>query len=101
MAKLNGAQRRELVAALVDAFPSYDALDRMVSFGLDERLERIAGLARLDAVAFSLVRWAEARGLLGALVEAARNANPGNPTLRAFLEETWAAVPPAADPPVS
>ena len=99
MATLNGTQRRELVAALVDAFPTYADLEQMVSFGLDEGLQGIAGPGNAQTVAFSLVRWAEARGRLGDLVEAARAANPGNLPLRTFATGTWVSVSPAAATP--
>ncbi len=81
---LNGPQRRQLLEALLGAFPSMDALAQMISFEMDENLAAISTGGNIGTVAFELMEWAEAHGRLEDLIRAARNANPGNPELRAF-----------------
>lgn len=81
---LNGAQRRQLLGALLGAFPSMDALAQMVSFGMDENLATISSGGNIGTAGFELMEWAGAHGRLEDLIRAARNANPGNPELRAF-----------------
>lgn len=85
--RLSGAQRRELLNALVSAFPSISDLRQMVSFELGQNLEQIAGLRDLNSTVFDLLTWAEAHGQMAALIQGAWNTNPGNPTLRAFVQQ--------------
>lgn len=80
---LKGPQYRQVVDALLDAFPAYDALAHMVKFGLGLNLERIASSNRdMTSVAFDLVQWAESHGRLDNLLDAALNENPHNPLLQ-------------------
>lgn len=102
---LTGAQKKELVDALVHAFPSHQSLDRMTVFQLELNLSSVvpSGSTLPDA-AFALVRWAEAEGKVRTLITAAVTTNPGNPRLAAFASSvgigaapsTTPAVPPAA-----
>src|SRR5262245_18148613 len=85
--RLTGDQRKRLTEALLAAFPTEAALSQMASFGLDEHLAVIAGGINLKDRAFNLVAWAEARGRTEELIEAARDENPGNRTLRAVAEQ--------------
>jgi nucleoside phosphorylase len=89
LAKLTGFQRRSLVAALQEAFPSREDLRRMVNYGLDENLESFVGAAGLQETAFQLVAWAEARGRLDQLLKAAVSENPSNPALQRFMNGVW------------
>ena len=68
--------------ALLAAFPSQGALEQMLRFGMGWRLAEIASGNLSDQV-FAILKFAEARGLVSRLVEAARAANPDNPGLRA------------------
>jgi len=68
-------------AALLDAFPTRDELERLVQFQLHKSLATIVSPANLSQQVFELVRWAKANGRLDELVRAARSANPGNPRL--------------------
>jgi hypothetical protein len=80
---LDGPAMKELRDALLDAFPTRDALAQMVRFGLGENLENITGNGPLSAAVFELIKWAEAHGRTDELVRAALAANPGNPALLA------------------
>jgi hypothetical protein len=93
---LDGAQTKQLLEALLDAFPTQAGLAQMVKYGLNKPLAAIAGGANLTDVAFNLIQWAEARGMLDSLVVAARNENPGNLLLRDFAEGR--ALAPAGPP---
>jgi hypothetical protein len=94
---LTGKQRRQLETALLSAFPSRDALTRMVAYQLDQNLAAIAGGDTLAAVVFNLVGWAHATGQIEQLIAAAQAENPGNPELRAFAAQR--AIPPATQAP--
>jgi len=75
---LNGPQQRQLMNALLDAFPDYDALQQMVRFGLNENLDSIVSRGNLTTVAFELIKWAMAKGRLEELLVATIAENPQN-----------------------
>lgn len=68
--------------ALLDAFPTWNELDKMVFGALGENLEAIVGQGALQDVVFRLLRWAESRGRLEELMRGARQQNPGNALLK-------------------
>ena len=68
-------------------FRSRNSLRQLLSFGLDVRLDEVAGAGNLKDTVFELVDWAEEQGKTGELLIAAQRDNPGNPKLRAFAEE--------------
>ncbi len=84
--KLDGAQRQQLHQALLSAFPTWPALEQMVSFGLDTELAKIAGTANLSQAVFDLLTWAEAGNRFQDLLNAAGQANPSNALLKSFAE---------------
>lgn len=84
---LTGAQYKEFHHALLRAFPSRNALEKLVLFHLNERLGNIVAGESLSDIAFNLIQWAASRGLIESLLMAARSDNPGNPELRAFAEK--------------
>ncbi|MFP4436025.1 MAG: effector-associated domain EAD1-containing protein, partial [Chloroflexaceae bacterium] len=94
---LTGKQRRQLEIALLSAFPSRDALARMVAYQLDQNLAAIAGGDTLAAVVFNLVKWAHANGQIEQLISGDHAENPGNPELRTFVAQT--ATPSATQAP--
>lgn len=94
--ELNGLQRRLLCDAIVNAFPSYNALNRMMSFQFDLALESIVAPDDLSTVAFNLVQWAEAQGYVKELVTKSLLENSRNPKLKAFADKL---LKPTADDP--
>jgi hypothetical protein len=60
--KLSGSQKATLQKALLSAFRRSGDLKQMVTFGLDENLEAIAGTGALEDVIFELIEWADSRG---------------------------------------
>lgn len=82
-----GEQIRQLHQALASAFPSRAELEIMLFQEMDERLNLIVGATNLTETIFSLIMWAESRGRLEELVEAAYRANPGNPELSVFVTQ--------------
>ncbi len=84
--ELNGRQQSQFQQALLSAFPSKAKLTQMVSFELDWHLEAIAGGQNLSEIVFALIQHAESEGATSKLLTAARNRNPGNPTLRNFAQ---------------
>ena len=84
---LSAQQRKNLKDALVDAFPDKSSLEQMLSFGLDKKLDTIAGGDNLGEVVFSLIKIVEAQNWVEDLITAARNSNPGNLSLKIIAEE--------------
>ena len=97
---LTGPQSQQLHAALLSAFPTRGELTQMVRFALSENLDTIA-TGNLSDVAFALIRWAEARGKLPALLDGALSRNPGNLELQEAVDVIQAAlaVPPTTAQP--
>lgn len=85
---MNGSDRKKLHNALLNAFPTADALARLVRFGLDENLENITSRGNLADRTFDLIEWAESQGRTLDLFRAARQEVPGNVALAA-LEPTF------------
>jgi hypothetical protein len=82
--------------ALLEAFPTPDALERMLLFEMNERLFNISRGGSLREVVFEIVDWARAHGRVSELIDAVRRSNPANPRLPAFaksLEPAEAAPP--------
>jgi WD40 repeat protein len=79
-----GAGLEALVEALVRAFPSRGALERMLLFKLDMRLDEIAAPGNLRDTVFEVARAAEAAGWLSRLLDAALAQVPESPALRAI-----------------
>src|SRR4051794_17121462 len=87
--KLNGKQNKQLLDALISAFPTTNTLGQMVKAELNENLNAIAGGGSLVDTTFDLIRWADAQGRLDDLVHGAADYNPGNIDLQAFVNDIW------------
>lgn len=85
--KLSGQQYKQFTDALLDAFPSRAKLAQMVKFRLEKNLDAIALGEDLQEIVFKLIGAAEAEGWTAGLLTAARESNPGNPTLLAFSQQ--------------
>jgi len=97
---MTGPLRRELHEALLSAFPTLGAFERMLNFALNVQLEQIA---RTDSNAsdtmFDVIRWAEANGRVEQLIEAAVAEVPGNSALESLVL-AWRTEPgPEPEPP--
>jgi hypothetical protein len=97
--QFSGPELKQLHTALLSGFPTVDDLKQMVRFELDERLEQIAGGQDLFDIVFNLIQWAEARGRLEQLIQAAQAWNAGNPQLQEFVQTIAAASTSVAPPP--
>jgi hypothetical protein len=84
--------------ALMRAFPSEHELERFVYYSLGENLDNIVPQASLEEITFDLIQWAEGRGLLPQLVQAAYARRPNNPALRTFAGKVG--LPPPAVVPL-
>ncbi len=82
--QLDGLQRKQLHAALLDAFPNKSDLELMVSFELSQDLGAIADGSNRSAIVFNLIKWAESQGRLEDILKAALVQNPGNQLLNEF-----------------
>ena len=89
---------QQVQLALLDAFPTVEALAQMVQFHLDENLAALTVAPSLGSQVFDLLRWARAAGRLDELLAAATAANPTNPALQA-VRAAGGFVPPATLPP--
>lgn len=82
---LNGPQKKALRIALMDAYPDWDELKKLLSDQLDMKLGRITSQAKnLDTNASDIVDHAIAKGYITQLILAARTEAPGNPALLKF-----------------
>ncbi|MDF5722029.1 MAG: AAA-like domain-containing protein [Rhizonema sp. PD37] len=84
---LSGQQRKNLSAALNDAFRDKASLEQMLAFELDKNLDAIAGGNSLQDIVFNLIKIASAQGWVEDLVRAAIDSNPGNPQLKIIAEQ--------------
>jgi hypothetical protein len=81
-----------LERALLDAFQTRSAWGQLLLYGLNVRINEISSEAHnLRETAFDVISYFDNRGELRDLIEAAREQNPGSPTLQAYVE----ALPPA------
>src|SRR4051794_40562076 len=87
-----------LDAALRAAFPDLPPLKQMVLFGLGVNLPDIVPTTTLQEAVFELIAWAAKTGQVRALVQAAVNANPDHPGLRAFATRHAIFPAPAPNP---
>ncbi|BAZ13841.1 hypothetical protein NIES4071_56810 [Calothrix sp. NIES-4071] len=81
---LTKEQRELFHNALMDAFPTKQSLEMMLSFKLDWSLNQITTGANHEEIVFKLIQNAEAKGNVTELLEAAIKENPGNPKLNEF-----------------
>lgn len=86
---LNGPQQKDLHNALMSAFPTRTALEKMLLFELDKHLEEIVSGANLSDSVFTLIRAALSQGWLEDLVFAAHDSNPGNTLLLNFFKKFY------------
>ncbi|MEO1377060.1 MAG: effector-associated domain EAD1-containing protein [Cyanobacteria bacterium J06635_10] len=78
----SGEEIEELTNAIIKAYPDKFNLKKMVRYKLNEKLDLIAGGENMAQVVFELIEWAEAKGMLEKLVQAALEYNPGNRELQ-------------------
>lgn len=85
---LSGPERQLLHGALLDAFSDAAAVERMLSFRLDVRMDHIVPAnATLSSAMFEVIQWAEDRGQLPELMTAAVAEVPGNGALEAVVRK--------------
>jgi Effector-associated domain 1 len=86
-------QRKQLKAAFIDAFRTKPKLQQFVKDELDKNLDAIALGDDLEELIFKLIQNADSRGWEAELIFAARESNPDNPKLSAFVrvyeKEYW------------
>jgi Effector-associated domain 1 len=87
---LDGPRLGSFISALIDAYPSYDHLEMLLTIQLSKSFADIAGTGALRLCAFKLVKAAMSGGWLPDLITAAIAEQPGNAKLRAWIEsEGW------------
>jgi len=80
--------RQQFFEVLLDAFPDFDSLNRMLHYKLDESLEQIVGHNdNYKQAVFKLIKWFEVRGQLPELLTAAVRENPGNLKMQVFYQQ--------------
>ena len=75
---------KELQRAFLSAFPSRDALEQMLFYGLGISLSHLSTDGPLTQTVSQVIDWAQSQGLLDDLLTAATTYNPANPVLAAF-----------------
>ena len=91
---LTGPQVDELQQALLAAF-NEDELRQLVRTYLGRNLDELVPAGSLAARVFSLIQWAERKDLTPELIDAARQANPTNHRLQAYVADHLPALLPA------
>ena len=91
MTQLSGKQIKDLVDALIHAYPSEADLAMMVRIELNETLAAVAAGSNLRVLIFDLITWAERSGRVNELVAGAVRRTPGNPMLQEYVRR-WPAV---------
>lgn len=90
MTTLNIDTRRQLIEVIKSAYPSHADIQQMLKLQMDENLSEMSGPAdTLQTCVFNLVVWAEKRGRVAELVEAALQGNPRNPEMQGFVADVW------------
>lgn len=84
---LTSYRRKQLKKALIDAFRTKPELRQFLKDELNENLDEIALGENLVELISKLIENAESRGWESELIFAARESNPGNPKLSAFVQE--------------
>jgi hypothetical protein len=86
--QLSGPQCSDFSEALLKAY-DYFSLQIMLKFRLDKELDQLAGAPSrpFDQVVFEVINKANKQGWVYRLLLAARESNPGNPTLLAFAQQ--------------
>ncbi len=84
---VNRQQQEAFESALIKAFPTKAALERMLMHQMGENLEAVAGGGALRDIAFQLIQWASSCGRLVELIRGARSENPGNSELQVFCRQ--------------
>jgi len=78
--KLSGNDLKQLVDAIISAYPTKDHLAMMLYCGFDENLDVITGGSDLKIIVFNLItKWAIPQGKIDDLIEKAYQQNPDNP----------------------
>ena len=94
-------QRKQLKEAFKDAFRTKAKLQQFVQYELDNNLDSIALGDDLEELIFKLIENADSRGWETKLIFAARESNPDNPKLSAFVRvyerEYWEQLVQRAD----
>jgi hypothetical protein len=85
--------RKQLHKVLVDALPTVADLDLMTGIYLGVPREHISGKGAVPHIVLDLIVWADSRGRVADLLEAAREANPTHPDLRDLATRLLAATP--------
>jgi hypothetical protein len=84
---LTQKQRTMLAEALRSAFPEHNALQQMVTFGLEANLWVITPGRTLDQTIDGLILWADVRDRISDLCAAAQEANRENPQLHQVVAQ--------------
>jgi len=82
--QIDGPFRRDIRLALLDAYPTPGELKILVDDSLREPLQNMSLANDLPSVVFDVIGWAQARGRLTELVQAAAAERPKNPTIQAI-----------------
>ena len=89
--RLSPSQFQQTQQALLSAYTSWNDLAMMVRVGLNENLEELVSRSDgLDIVTFNLIRWAERKGRMRALIEVANADVPGNNLVRQLAQASVA-----------
>jgi hypothetical protein len=82
---LRGGQKKQLLDALVRAYPTYEDLELLLDLSLDRKLPLIVARDGHLTVVYRVIDAAETQGWTQQLIDAAIANNPGNPELQELV----------------
>ncbi|NEQ62387.1 MAG: hypothetical protein F6K53_35335 [Moorea sp. SIO4A1] len=87
MYELSGIEFKELLEAIINAYPRAINLEIAVRVELEKNLKDIAGGENNSDIAFNLIRDAEAKGYIEKLIDGLYNQNSGNSQLSSIYNK--------------
>ena len=88
--QLTGVEHKNLVEALVSAFPERQKFKILLKHALNKNLSEIVSDKDLKTTAFEIVTAAESQGWLTDLIMAAKESVPNNPKLKSMkVDSNW------------
>ena len=86
--ELSGNEIKQLVDAIISAYPTKEHLEMIIYCGFEEHLDVIAGGNDLKILVFNLItKWAIPQGKIEDLIEKAYQDNRDNPKLKDFYHK--------------
>lgn len=87
--QLSGSDRKEILEAILDAYPNQGDLEMAIDFCLDENLLTIVNGNNYRQLIFNLIKWAESNNKLKDLIKGLCQENSGNEKLKSVQQRLF------------